>query len=386
MDFTVRIEKIVPNGFGLAYHEGMTVFVSLAVKGDLLRVREKEHKGKLIFAEIVEVLEPSPERVSPACKYFGECGGCNMQQMSYGAQLSAKAAIVEDCMRRIGKFNLDGPIEIVASPRDLGYRARVEWHLDVDKRAFGYFQRYSHDVIDVESCPVLVEDLQKEMARLRAETKWDQFMSSVPGIEAAAVGREVSIFSDELVEPTHELLFATASEKYSYDARTFFQGNPFLVESLVDEAVKGSSGSLALDLFCGVGLFTLPLARHFEKVIAVEGNERSAEFAKRNAEAASLTNIEIEQSSVTHWLASAGDRRPPDFVLLDPPRSGGDKAVLGKIVELTPKEISYVSCDPSTLARDLRFLCDAGYTMKSIKAFDLFPQTHHVETVVRLKV
>lgn len=386
MEFKTRIEKIVPNGYGLGFSEGSTIFVSLAVKGDLLLVREKERKGKIIFAEIVEILEASPDRVSPSCKYFGECGGCNMQQMSYEAQLTAKAAIVEDCLKRIGRLELENPVEICGSPRDLGYRTRAEWHLDVDKKLMGYFRRGSHEVIDIDACPILVEDLQEELVSLRGAIVWNQFSTRMTSVEAAAAEGEVSVFSNELMEPTETVTFSSRHDKYQYDARTFFQGNPYLIDTLIDEAVGGASGKLALDLFCGVGLFTLPLARQFEKVIAVEGHERSTELAFHNAQLARLGNIVVETASVTHWMAHPPGRLTPDFVLVDPPRNGCDKALLEKIVEMVPKEISYVSCDPSTLARDLRFLCDAGYKIVSIKAFDLFPQTHHVETVVRLKV
>lgn len=385
-ELTVRIEKLVPNGFGIGFVDGVTVFVTLAAKGDLVRVREWERRKNLVFAEIVEIIEASPDRVTPQCVHVGVCGGCNFQHLSYEAQLAAKAGIIEDCMRRIGKFELESPIEVVASPKPFGYRSRVEWHLDPKERLFGYYKRSSHDVVDVERCPVLMDDLNDKLASLRSEMDWEVLEGSIPSIEASTASGDVSVFTDEILARTTEIFFNAAGETYRYDARTFFQGNPYLVDKLIEAAVGGAEGECALDLFCGVGLFTLPLARSFRRVIAVESNERSVEYVRRNAEAASLHNIEIEEDTVSHWVAESDGERAVDFVLLDPPRTGGDKAALERIVEFTPKHVSYVSCEPATLARDLRFLCDSGYKIEKMTALDLFPQTHHVETVVRLTV
>lgn len=385
-EFIVRIEKLVPNGFGIGFVDGQTVFVSLAAKGDLLRVRQWEKRKNVIFAEIVEILEPSADRVEPRCTHVGVCGGCDFQHLSYDAQLAAKAGIVEDCLRRIGKFTLDGPVKIIGSPHPFGYRSRAEWHLDPVKHLFGYFKRSSHEVVDVERCPVLADDLQEKLTALRAEVEWDLLLDSTPSVEASAVSGAVSVFSDELLAPTSEISFKASGETYFYDARTFFQGNSFLIEALIEAAVGGAEGDRALDLFCGVGLFTLPLARRFKSVIAVESNERSIQFLRKNAEHAGLANIRIDEDTVSHWMSESDGDSNMDFVLLDPPRSGGDKLALERIVEFTPRHVSYVSCEPSTLARDLRFLCDAGYKIEAITALDLFPQTHHVETVVRLQV
>lgn len=158
----VKIEKIVPNGFGLAFAEGLTVFVSLAAPGDRLRVAVRELRKKIAFAEIVEVIEPSPARIAPPCKYFGTCGGCDFQQMSYQAQLEAKVTIIRDCLQRIGKIDLAEDIPIVPSPRELEYRSRAQWHLDTRAKKFGYFRRNSHEVIDVGECPILTPELDRK--------------------------------------------------------------------------------------------------------------------------------------------------------------------------------------------------------------------------------
>ena len=381
----VSIEKIVPNGFGLAFAENLTVFVSLAAKDDKLRVKINQLKGKTAFAEVVEIIKPSPQRVEPACVYFGRCGGCDFQQMDYKAQLEAKAAIIRDCLSRIGKINYEKEIEIIGSPRDYKYRARAAWHVDTRRRKIGYFQRNSHQVIDVQTCPILTPELQNLLTELRETVEWESFWAEIVEVEAANSGDEISIYSNEIVEPTEEIDFQLNGNTYFYDAQSFFQGNPFLIESLIKTATKNANGETALDLYCGVGLFTLPLAEKFAKVIGVEGYEKAVNFARKNVENARIENTEIFAENVGEWLAeNAENLREIDFVLLDPPRAGTEKETIENLLKIAPKEISYVSCEPSTLARDLRILSES-YSIESITAIDLFPQTHHVETVVRLK-
>ncbi|MDQ3800995.1 MAG: class I SAM-dependent RNA methyltransferase [Acidobacteriota bacterium] len=382
----VAIEKIVSGGYGLGFADGLTVFVALAAAGDKLRVRLREKKGKVAFAEIVEILEPSPERQTPPCPYFGRCGGCDFQQMNYAAQLSAKVGIVRDCLERIGKIDYQGEIPIIASPDDLNYRVRVQWHVDARRRKLGYFRRHSHDVIDVETCPIAAPALKEKLADIRRSIDWKDFQEEKPEIEAATNGTDVSVYSSEIIEPTDEIVFRTeaSGERYYFDARSFFQGNRFLIDDLIRAATGGAEGEAALDLFCGVGLFTLPLARKFKKVFGVEANEKAIDFAKRNAEHARLSNIEFSAESVGDFLAQRQSDLPKiDFVLLDPPRAGAEKETIYALLKLKPRQISYVSCDPATLARDLRLLT-TDYRIESITAADLFPQTRHVETIVRL--
>jgi len=382
----VKIEKIVPNGFGLAFAENLTVFVSLAAKGDRLRVKINEKKGKAAFTEIVEIIEPSKDRTKPECPYFGVCGGCNFQHINYQAQLEAKVGIVRDCLTRIGKINYEKEIQIIGSPKPYGYRARAQWHLDTRRRKFGYFQRHSHKIVDAKVCPILMPELEKTLRDLRENVAWESFWSETVEIETATDGREVSVYSAETIEPTEELRFEANGEKYFYDATSFFQGNLFLIGKLIETSTKDAAGETALDLYCGVGLFTLPLARKFKRVFGVEGNSKAIEFARKNVENARLENVEFFTENVGDFLAENQNRlQNLDFVLLDPPRSGAEKETIERLIKLKPKQISYVSCEPSILARDLRVLTESFYTIESIVALDLFPQTHHVETVVRLK-
>jgi 23S rRNA (uracil1939-C5)-methyltransferase len=381
----VKIEKIVPNGFGLAFAENLTIFVPLSAKGDRLRVRVNQLKGKTAFAEIVEILKPSPDRTEPRCPYFGRCGGCDFQQLNYEAQLAAKAGIVRDCLARIGRIDYQKEIQIIGSPRPFEYRSRAQWHVNTRKKKIGYFQRKSHDIIDVEICPILKPELEETLKDLRNTIEWESFWSEMVEIETATANGDVSVYSSEIIEPTKEIAFTTNGETYLHDATSFFQGNPFLIETLIDTALKGTAGEIAVDLYCGVGLFTLPLGRKFQTVFGVEGYDKAIDYAEKNLENSRLSNVKFFRENVSDWLTeNAQNLKNPDFLLLDPPRSGTEKETVEGILKLQPGEISYVSCEPSTLARDLKVFCENDYSIESIVALDLFPQTHHVETVVRL--
>lgn len=363
----------------------MTIFTPLAAVGDVLRVRVNLIKGKTAFAEIVEILTPSIDRTEPRCPYFGRCGGCDFQQLNYQAQLNAKVGIVRDCLTRIGRINYERKIPIIGSPHDYEYRSRAAWHVDARRKRIGYFQRKSHDIIDVEICPILKPELQTVLTELRETIEWETFWSELIEVETATAGGEVSIYSTEIIEPTEEIFFTANGERYFHDATSFFQGNPFLIERLIDAALTGAAGEFAVDLYCGVGLFTLPLGRKFQQVTGVEGYDKAIDFAGKSAEHARLSNVEFKRENVGDFLReNSATLEDIDFLLLDPPRSGTEKETIETIIKLQPREISYVSCEPSTLARDLKLLVENNYQIDSIVALDLFPQTHHVETVVRL--
>ncbi len=380
----VKIERIVPNGYGLAFADGLTFFVSLASVGDTVKVRIREKKGKLAFAEIIEIIEPSPDRIEPRCEHFGICGGCDFQQMNYAAQLNAKVGIIKDCLKRIGRIDFAGEIPIIASPNDFEYRSRTQFHADTRDQKIGYFKRHSHQIVDVESCPILLPSLQNKLKDLHENLSWTEFWGEKAEIEIAASGELISTFSAEIIEPTQELTFAAKGDTYAYDAHTFFQGNPYLIDDLIELATANIEGGKALDLYCGVGLFSLPLARKFAKVLGVEGNEKAIEFANKNAANARLGNLEFFNENVGEWVAD-NRLKDVDFVLLDPPRTGAEGETISNLLKkIKPAKISYVSCDPATLARDLSLLCAESYEIESITAIDLFPQTHHIETVVRL--
>ena len=382
----VRIEKIVAGGHGLAFADGLTLFVDLAAVGDRVQIRLREVKGKIAFADIESVTEPAPSRIAPPCPYVGRCGGCNFQQMTYPAQLEAKLGILLDCLHRIGKLDYQGEIPIIPSPQEFGYRLRAQWHIATASREIGYYARDSRDLIAIEHCPILLPELDAALQQVRKETDWSKVWSDKGAIDAA-VGDEgsVSFYSSEIGLAPGEIQISAAGENYRFGADVFFQGNRFLIDTLIGVALGNASGETALDLYCGVGLFTLPLAQRFKKVAAVEEYGKAVDYAKKNVGAADLENVDVIERSVGRYLAerSGGEI---DFVLLDPPRSGTEKKTVLDLIHLRPKHVSYVSCDPSVLARDLRRFLDGGYQIDSITALDLFPQTHHVETVVHFSL
>ncbi|HVI70930.1 MAG TPA: class I SAM-dependent RNA methyltransferase [Pyrinomonadaceae bacterium] len=381
-DLEVEVERILPGGMGLAHAGGKTVFVSLAAPGDRVRVRIDRQQGELLFASIVEILTPSPVRVEPPCPYFGRCGGCDFQQLTYEAQLTAKAGIIRDCLHRIARLENIPEIVVTPSPNDWRYRMRATWQIDQELRAIGYYERGSRRVCDVAECAVLQPELQETLERVRAK-EWQQFPPGLKHLDAVVGENGVSLAPSFAEFKTNELRLTVRGEVYQYNADAFFQINPLLLGSLIEHAIRDASGATVLDLYCGVGLFTLPLARQFGKVIGVEANATAARFARKNLRLADLGNAHVITATVTDWFRS-GTVGPVDFVLLDPPRAGAESAVIKGILNLQPRGISYVSCDPATLARDLKKLLAGGYIIHSITGFDLFPQTHHVETVVRL--
>jgi 23S rRNA (uracil1939-C5)-methyltransferase len=238
----------------------------------------------------------------------------------------------------------------------------------------------------VEVCAVLVPCLQNALEDLRAQIRNDSFPGAVKHVEAVAGEEGVSLSPAWADFATKNVSRKIGDETYHFSANAFFQVNHPLVEPLVEEAIRNAQGALAIDLYCGVGLFTVPLARRFDRVVGVESNPIASRFAQMNLQNAQLRSAEVITARVGEWLNGKSlESDAVDFMLLDPPRAGAENSVIKGILAKNPRQVSYVSCDPATLARDLKKLLAAGYSLDSVAAFDMFPQTHHVETVVRLK-
>ena len=376
----VTIERLLPGGVGLAHADGLTLFVSLAAPGDEVRVKIDRVQAKVAFASIHEIIKPSPVRVDPPCPYFGRCGGCDFQQLTYKSQLQAKVDIIQDCFQRIAKVPEPVDIRIHSSP-EWQYRARALWQTDVDRKWLGYYVRGSREVCDVEYCAVLVPELQQTLESLRTTI---ETATSVRDIAAVAGDGGVSVDPPMASFEPREITRTIGGERYHFSAKSFFQINHQLLPALIHEAIGSAQGKVAIDLYCGVGLFTLPLARRFREVVGVEANVRATRFARANLELAQLNNAHVFAADVGNWLRSVEVADSPDLLLLDPPRTGAENKVISGILSLKPARIVYVSCDPATLARDLKKLLAGGYSLDTVTAFDMFPQTHHVETVVRL--
>jgi 23S rRNA (uracil1939-C5)-methyltransferase len=425
----VTIERILPGGLGLAHAEGRTIMVALAAPGDRVRVRIDRVKGNVSFAVIEEIITPSPHRVEPPCPYFGRCGGCDFQQLTYQAQLDAKVEIIKDCLRRLGGIENVPDFQITPAPNAWHYRSRAQWQYDAIRQRLGYFESGSRHVCDVSECAVLAPELQQTLESLRTRMTEGLVPDDARDFRAVVGNEGVSIApsvpgSSPTVREGSDLGFEQRGvsditrtihgETYRFNAELFFQANDGLLPQLIDAAIGDANGETAIDLYCGVGLFTLPLARRFKHVLGVEGDTLAASFARANLANAGLGNAEVANRNVRDllehnaatWLEKylsetfqkpdsvvpgraarpgwGGEGGQLNFLLLDPPRTGAESKVINGISKLKPQKLCYVSCDPATLARDLKKLIASGYALDSIAAFDMFPQTHHVETIVHL--
>ncbi len=407
-EYEIRVEKLVYGGEGLGHHQGKVVFVPLSTPGDRLLVRNREAKKGYARAEIVEVLESGSGRRPPSCPYFGRCGGCHWQHLLYGCQIEAKRLILEDVFTHRFPEARDLLISMRASPAEYGYRSRARLHIQRTPRgcSIGFRRFRSHAVEDILSCPLFRPVLNSALGAIRERFRTTASLSAPSGIEIAC-SQETQTWTSafcvaekercgtrsagEMAPSAGEILFRDVREfEYAVSAGAFFQANDFLLPNLVAcvlELADDCGAQSAVDLYCGVGLFTLPLARIMERVTAVESSAIAAGLCAENATRNGLANIRAIHGDVEGWLHS-GDQRPGenlDLVLLNPPRAGAGSGIMRRLGSLKPPTIIYVSCNPLTLARDLAWMHAHGYRLDFIEGLDLFPQTYHFETVVRLR-
>ncbi len=379
----VTVERVVYGGAGLARHEGRVLLIPYAAPGDRALVEIVEEHADFARARIVRMVEASPDRRDPPCPYYGTCGGCQLQHLHYAAQRRIKVEVVRESLARIGGILWTEALPLVAA-EEFHYRLRAQLKVRVGEGGveIGYYRPASHELCPIAECPLLSPELNAALLRLRREAP--ERLSNVPALDLAQ-GEDGRVVVHPLDERT-TVCWSVGPFAYAFDARTFFQANRFLLADLVHWVTDGEAGERALDLFCGVGFFTLSLARRFTEVIGVEGDPRAVRFARRNARHNGLQNCCFVAERVETWLARPGGAMGPvDLVVLDPPRAGLSRALVRALARLAPERITYVSCNPTTLARDLKWLLADGYVISSIVALDLFPQTFHVETVVKLR-
>jgi 23S rRNA (uracil1939-C5)-methyltransferase len=395
-DFEITVEKLVYGGEGLGRLEGRAVLMPFVLPGERARVRVVSEKPGMVRAGLREVLAAAPERVAPPCPYFMRCGGCHYQHAPYEMQLALKRGILEDQLRRIGKIAPPGQIEVVAG-EPWGYRNRVQLH--IAGGALGYRAAQSHKLCPIESCPISSPAINGAIGILREmlrDPRWPRF---VRGIELFTNETEMQLNVVEADRPVARRFFDWCAERIpglvsgglDYHAAghlwrvshgSFFQVNRYLIGKLVETALDGAEGQTALDLYAGVGLFSLAMAERFAAVTAVESGAHAAGDLRCNAERAGLA-VRVEQTDAEVWMEQL--QTAPDFVLLDPPRAGIGKRMVERLAQLRPPRLEIVSCDPATLARDLAGLTAAGYGIERLTLVDLFPQTYHLETVARLR-
>jgi 23S rRNA (uracil1939-C5)-methyltransferase len=388
------VEKLVYGGDGLARLDGRVVFAPFVLPGERIRAHAENEKPGLVRARMLEVLEAAPERVAAPCPVFGRCGGCHYQHAPYEYQLAAKRSILVEELRRLGKVEPPEEISVIAA-EPFGYRNRVQ--LAVEEARIGYREARSHKLCAVDECPVSSPKINHAIAalnRMARDRRWPKFMRALEVFTDETRVQINVLETDRLVARRFfdwcgaemEGLVEGALDyhgRFRVSSNSFFQTNRFLIDRLAEAALGDAAGDTAADLYAGVGLLSLPLARRFREVTAVESGAGAVRDLQFNAERAAIANLTAKSQTAEEHLS--GLEKAPDFVVLDPPRSGLGKAVVKRLTELKPPQLVIVACDPATLARDLAGLLAAGYRIDRMTLVDLFPQTYHLETVVGLK-
>lgn len=381
-EIEVRVEKLVAGGDGLARYDGRPVFISRSAPGDLLRARVSDRKRDYLRAEVVEVLEPGPGRREPPCPHFARCGGCDLQHIEDDLQVELKVAAVRETLSRLGGGDLPADFE-VHSAEPFGYRLRNRVRIEPreDGYAVGYRAPGSWTLVAIDSCKVLTPALEASVLGLAARLPAD----GAPERLDLAAGDDGRVTVSPVVEGLDhgEVSRRIGDFTYAYDARCFFQGHAGLLERLVGFVVGELQGAVAWDLYAGVGLFSLPLAGRYQRVLAVEGDTVAARYARINVRRNRARNVDVVGGSVDSRIVELADAI--DRVVVDPPRSGLTPGALEVLMDRRPLWITYVSCHPAALARDLKRL-RAAYRPASAALFDLFPQTGHMEVAVQLEL
>src|SRR5437867_8146919 len=355
----LKIEDVAFGGKGVAREKGKAVFVPYTIEGETVSAEIVREKKQFAEAEFVEVKQASPDRVEPQCPYFGRCGGCAYQHMSYEHQLAIKWRQVRDALERIGKLK-DVPMRpIIPSPEQYGYRNRITVH--AQEGVIGFFRRDSHRLIDIEHCPISRGGVNRALAELRTQPH---------------------------VRDGHYTMRASAN------ARVFSQTNDAVAKTLRDLVVDlvPANQQLLIDAYCGSGLFAKALLDKFERVIGIDWDKFAIAAARENAtdkETYIAGDVETELTRSDGFLAVEGEARRLGSrrsltLIVDPPATGLSQNVRKAIIDLAPTTLIYVSCNPPTLARDLRELQDK-FIIESVTPLDMFPQTAEIEVVAHLQ-
>jgi 23S rRNA (uracil1939-C5)-methyltransferase len=379
IELELHVERLASSGEGVGRaRDGRVVFVPFTAPGDRVRVRLTEQRKRFARAEVRELLVPGAARTDPVCPVFGSCGGCAWQHVEYAAQLEAKRAIVADALTRIAGLSLPAPLAIVPSPSPYAWRSRTRVSCEAGR--VGYRRRQSHALQAVARCPVLVPELDVALHALAADPPDDGEVELAQGDGAP---RATPLAGDAAAGPGPRIGLRVGADRLEISPGIFFQAHAGLRDALFEAALAAAgTGAFAADLFAGAGFFTLELSRRFERVVAVEAEPAAVADLRRNAERAGRRNIELVEGPVEHALARVLDA---ETLLLDPPRTGLPRGVAEALATGSASRVVYVSCEPSTLARDLVAFGARGLLPTQVTAFDLFPQTPHVEVLALLE-
>jgi tRNA/tmRNA/rRNA uracil-C5-methylase (TrmA/RlmC/RlmD family) len=414
--FEAQVERVAHGGFCVARHEGRAVFVRHALPGErvVAEVTEGHERDRYLRADAVQILEASADRVDPPCRYAGpgRCGGCDWQHATPEAQRRLKAEVVREQLSRLAGIEREVVVEQApGTPDGLGWRTRVQFAVDEAGRA-GLRRSRSHEVVPVESCAIAAPGVEEVGVEAR---EWP----GVAGVEviAASGSSDRAVVVTPLPKPEGRMPIVeldvpvsvlrgdgtggarrvhgraqvrevAAGRTWKVSGSGFWQVHPAAADVLsaaVLEAVDAQPGDTAMDLYCGVGLFAAGLAEAVGadgEVVAVESDSGAVEDALVNL--GGYDQVVIVEDPVEKAIADAPEGFESEVVVLDPPRAGAGRAVVAGIAGLRPRVVAYVACDPAALARDLGYFAENGYRLDTLRAFDLFPMTRHVECVARL--
>jgi 23S rRNA (uracil1939-C5)-methyltransferase len=370
--FELRVDRLTSEGAGIGRLEGRAVFVEGSAPGERIRVGEIEERPTFIRGRLIEILEPSPFRVSPACPHFGECGGCALQHVDYGEQLVQKCGFLRDAFARIGGFPQLPEIRAVPS-EPYGYRNRMQFHRLKKRGGVGLMRKGGREVLPIQDCPIADEGIRTALKEgsLLPPPWLDRFrVFSRDGLllcEGQNERGEVSILGKPL----------------KIDVAGFFQSNAATLETLLRDfleiaASEAGEGKRAIDLYCGVGTFGAFLADLFPSVDLVELDKRAAALARENVRG---KNVRLFAFSDDEWAKRGKNAGAAyDFAVVDPPRVGLSAATRRWLAARPPRTLAYVSCDPATLARDAKDLCAEAFELSALTLYDFYPQTPHIES------
>jgi len=405
--FDLLLEKHTYGGDAMGrLADGRAVFVPFGLPGERVRVRLTEEKRGFARGELVEILEAAPHRITPRCKHFGICGGCHYQSLPYEEQIKAKTEILIDQLKRIGKIENPPVQPMVASPSPWNYRNHVQFHLTRDGK-LGYVganASFAQGVIPITECHLPEASINAlwpqlefepgtniERVSLRAGNEDDLMLTlesdtpESPELEIEAGISVTHVFEENtvVIAGNDHVLLSVLGRDFRVSAASFFQVNTALAEEMVRHVLTHlpvSSSTTLLDVYCGAGLFSAFLAPNCERVIGIESSPSACEDFSFNLD--EFDNVELYEGLAEEVLPGlVGHVSNVTYAIVDPPRAGLEKRVVDSILKLNPRVIAYVSCDPSTLARDAARLIHGGYHLKEVTPFDLFPQTYHIESI-----
>ncbi|MBK3332098.1 23S rRNA (uracil(1939)-C(5))-methyltransferase RlmD [Persephonella atlantica] len=414
----VKVEKLVYGGKGLGRIDEKVCFIPFVIPGEEVEVKITEEKKSFLECEPVNVLKPSPYRTKPICQYFGYCGGCDYLHIDYSKQVEQKNEIFAETVKRIGKIESVPLLEPIPSPFPTHYRNRVQFKVKGER--IGFYRKESRDIVNIHYCYLIKEELNSVISSLKEILPFfGYFLSEIHLYSSSENQMVMKLLFNKPVNKVplslkHMKAFLTEdlngygiylkTEKhpkkiqfigtpfvyetvkdyrFRVSADSFFQVNRFQIENLirlVEDEVKEENIKVAFDLYCGVGTFTIPIARYVDKVYGVEVNPYAVQDANHNKKLNKTQNAFFKRASASEAL-SYMVKKNPELILVDPPRTGLDRntiEVIDRIKQL--KKIIYISCNPSTLARDLNLLKEKGFRLISSRFIDMFPNTYHIES------